>query len=373
MFVNLPFEIWARIASFLPVQVVKKLYSLNHAMFEIAMKEKYRALLLESPGDILKALVILAELRSLTLDIMMEGYQSLSPTIVFPLLERLSIVLSHAYCSTDHKSLIHNVLAPFVNNHHSTLRIFHLSTLGSLYIFDIPSFLSQLQHFPHLETFRLWHPFVSIQQSDSTGVSHVLRLHSEHLLELSLHAKGPIQYSMYPTAEQWYAQEFLKVKLPKLQVLDLDIELYPDIIQTSSYLGQFRHSLKSLKLSVNMLSYEDVREIVHTFSEQDRLSELQMAIGVLSPQLLSLLASELPSLDILFLEFDKLSSSASNGGVWSDLLVYPQIHSWKLRYLTAEPSNDAFEDLREYEQQIRAAFPRLKKLKMGGNQSNSGC
>ncbi|KAG5719102.1 hypothetical protein E4T56_gene2104 [Termitomyces sp. T112] len=313
------------------------------------------------------------ELRNLILDIMLEGYQSLSPTIVFPMLERLDIVLSHAYCSTDHKSILDNVLAPFVNNHHATLRILHLSTLRSLYIFDIPSFLSNLRHYPQLETFGLWHPFVSIRQSDSAGVTHILRLHSEHLLELSLHAKGPIQYSMYPTADQWYAQEFLQVKLPKLQVLDLDIELYPDIVQTTSYLGQFRHSLLSLKLSVNMLSYEDVKEIAQTFSEQDGLLELQMSIDVLSPHLLSLLASELPSLEILVLEFDKLSSSTSDGGVWSDLLVYPALNGWKLRQLTAEPSNDAFGDLQEYRQQIRAALPCLKELKMGRNQSGSEC
>ncbi|KAG6864931.1 hypothetical protein C0991_006282 [Blastosporella zonata] len=407
----LPFEIWSRIASFLSHECVKKLYSVNHALFEIAMEAKYHVALFRSPDEVLVALPLLAhpialahvrclelsphvlintisqlqkregrdcilpkafrnrsrkrppaksikpleqilvvldglsnlaslnlysrgynncedlklamtyirpalasfkELRVLTLDIMVEGYQSLSLTTVFPLLENLHITLSNAYCSTDSKSIIDNILAPFVNNHHATLRAFHLSSLRSIYTFDIPAFLLKLRYFTSLKTFGLWHPFVSIRQSDSAGVRHVLHLHSEHLLELYLHAKGPIQYSMYPTAEQWYAQEFLQVKLPNLQVLDLDIELYPDIVQTAIYLGQFQSSLITLRLSVNTLSYEDVKHIAETFSIQDRLKELCLSVGVLSLQLFALLAEKLPSLEKLFLEFNELGSNSSD-------------------------------------------------------------
>ncbi|KAG6845137.1 hypothetical protein H0H87_000373 [Tephrocybe sp. NHM501043] len=248
-------------------------------------------------------------LRVLTLDIMIEGYQFLSPTTTFPLLETLYIGLSNAYCSTDSKYILDNVLTPFLNNHNSTLRVFKLSSLRTSYTFDIPSLLLKLRHFPRLKTFSLWHPFVSIRQSNSAGLSHILRLHSEHLLELSLHAKGPIQYSMYPTADQWYAQEFLRANLPKLQVLDLDIELYPDINQTTAFLSRFQKSLTSLKLSVNTLSHEDVKHIAETFSTQDRLRELCMSVGVLNPQLFALFAEKLPSLETLFLEFSELVPS----------------------------------------------------------------
>ncbi|KAG6830231.1 hypothetical protein H0H92_001671 [Tricholoma furcatifolium] len=407
MVIDVPFEIWNRIASFLPPADLRRLYSINHAFFEIAMKEKYRVVLLNNSDKVVQALrlltgsiishhvrclkldlpsvisrqrgkrrqtifcktirtrketsqyrspeewipnffsrlsnledlelaarrypdsdhhaletvmqlvtptfISLKTLRVLKLDIMVEGYQSLSSRIVFPVLEHLSISLYHGYCSTDHNFILEDVLAPFVNNQHLTLRIFHLSTVHSLYTFDIPSFLLKLRHLPQLKTFGFWYPFVSIRQSDSVGLSHVLRLHSQHLLELALHAKGPVQFSMYPTREQWYGQEFLRVELPKLQVLDLDIELYDDIVQTVVYLGQFRYSLISLKLFVNILSYDDIVHVVETFSQQDRLKELYVSVDVLSPQLLTLLATNLPSLETLHLEFDRLSSSIVDG------------------------------------------------------------
>ncbi|KAG6909017.1 hypothetical protein DXG01_002403 [Tephrocybe rancida] len=432
MGLNLPFEIWSRIASFLQPECVKKLYSVNHAMFQIGMEEKYRLALFRSSDDLLRVIPLLIHpiasghvrsldlsphilphtvfrldkrenrdgllakafrnrhrkrpptnsvapleqillvlrgftnltslklqshgyhncrelkssirsiapalssfkgLRILTLDIMVEGYQSLAPTTVFPVLEILTIALSHAYCSTDSKFIIHNVLAPFINNHHSTLCTFNLSTLHSPYTFDIPAFLLDLRHFSRLRSFSLRHPFVSIRQSDSAGVSHILRLHSEQLLELSLHAKGPIRYSMYPTAEQWYAQEFLQIQLPKLQVLDLDIELYPDIIRTASYLGQFRDSLISLKLAVNTLSYDDVQHIAETFSRQDRLTELRMSIGALSLQIFALLAKKLPALEILFLEFDELDMDSSDESMRGSSMLAE-------RYLSKSPNSN---------------------------------
>lgn len=40
--ISLPFEVWLKIASFLPRDDRQKLYTVNHSLFQIAMDERYR-------------------------------------------------------------------------------------------------------------------------------------------------------------------------------------------------------------------------------------------------------------------------------------------------------------------------------------------
>ena len=40
--VDLPLEIWLYIASFIPPDQLRKLYAVNHALFVIAMEERYK-------------------------------------------------------------------------------------------------------------------------------------------------------------------------------------------------------------------------------------------------------------------------------------------------------------------------------------------
>lgn len=48
---DLPFDIWVHITTFLPASQRCKLYAVNHALFEIAMDEQYRAMdLSHRPG-----------------------------------------------------------------------------------------------------------------------------------------------------------------------------------------------------------------------------------------------------------------------------------------------------------------------------------
>lgn len=41
---NIPFEIWSEVATYLPACDLKTLYPVNHAFFELAMAERYRAI-----------------------------------------------------------------------------------------------------------------------------------------------------------------------------------------------------------------------------------------------------------------------------------------------------------------------------------------
>ena len=47
----LPFDIWLHIASFLPSSQLRNLYTVNHALFEIAMDERYKEIRFDFRSD----------------------------------------------------------------------------------------------------------------------------------------------------------------------------------------------------------------------------------------------------------------------------------------------------------------------------------
>jgi hypothetical protein len=40
---SLPYDVWARIVSFIPKDIVRKLYAVNQVLFHIAMEERYKS------------------------------------------------------------------------------------------------------------------------------------------------------------------------------------------------------------------------------------------------------------------------------------------------------------------------------------------
>lgn len=57
---DLPFDLWFEILSYLPSNDRRRLYSINHAIFEIAMDERYRELRFKDGRQILINLELLS-------------------------------------------------------------------------------------------------------------------------------------------------------------------------------------------------------------------------------------------------------------------------------------------------------------------------
>lgn len=245
-------------------------------------------------------------LQRLTLDITLESYRlALSTTLVLPRLEDLSVKLSRAQNNdSSDDAVLHNIMIPFVNNHHLTLQSLDISSEQG---FDISSLVLKLQHFPCLWKFSASYPIFTIRQADqSSGLRHVLETHSDTLRSIRFRFQ-PLG-GIYPTEDDWHEQAFLCVKLPNLESADLCIEGYAlRNIDPSRYLQQYANSLTSVTFHrPRVLVYEDVERLVGLFAHHDRLRSLDITVHVLNPHLLDLIAEKLPSLGRLALSFTML-------------------------------------------------------------------
>lgn len=123
-------------------------------------------------------------LLSLTLDVNLVGYRHvLSPTLILPRLEVLTVELSPTYHTADSTVILCDVLAPFLNNQHHTLQSFDLSSRIN---FNMCAFLLKIDHLPRLRNLAFFCPLVGIRRSNTSGLRRLLKLHSETLQTLSL-------------------------------------------------------------------------------------------------------------------------------------------------------------------------------------------
>jgi len=313
-----------------------------------------------------------SNLRTLLVDLSLEGIcLAISPSTTFPRLEDLHIVLSSAYHTTDPSSILTGSIAPFINNHHSTLCSLQLKFLAEP-VFSISPFLLRLRHFPHLSTFWLSNEFVSIHQSDSSGLQYVLESHAHQLTELSLHISQSFdvaQYFAVTTDAEWYGQGFLQLGLPNLKTLELRMQLFTDINLTSVYLQKIESSLTSLAMYSLNLSYDEITTLCSVFTRRNHLQKLSLTVDILSLQLLELFATKLSNLEVLCLKYEQFSSMpldrfAVGPFQFQDTLrAYSQADKYagrKLWYLAAKPQSYACDTISrrvECEKALRIALP----------------
>ncbi|KAF8067925.1 hypothetical protein FPV67DRAFT_1494253 [Lyophyllum atratum] len=315
-------------------------------------------------------------LRHLALEIRSDDYHHiLSPTTTFPKLEALEITFAWTSYTVDTSSDLCDFLGPFVNNHHPTLCFLSLAAPQRRCNFDLSNFLLQLRQFPYLNNFSIFHHFTSIRQSINLGLTHILSLHADQLRELSLRFVGPIQHLTTPTIDELHGQGYFMVQLPKLESLSVWLEPFPEIIRISQYLHQFKSSLTSLTLGYKCLSFHDVKTIVTTFADEDQIRSLTISVKFLSPCLLKLLATTMPSLDTLILSHadSELSSDHSDRSP-SPILFQKTVREladscvgWKLRKLIANVTWSGYwspEALDGCERAIRSAIPAIQILKI---------
>ncbi|KAF5383297.1 hypothetical protein D9615_004775 [Tricholomella constricta] len=269
------------------------------------------------------------------------------------------------YLTTDSGAVMTNLIAPFVNRHHLTLRAIHITSPPSDYKLDISPLLHNLRYFPNLTTLSVVYDFISIHQSPTSELTHFLSMHADQLQEYALHIRGPVSYDMHPDSDDWDRQEFLRTPLPHLKKLDLSIELFPSILCASKHLEQFAGSLTSLILSHKHFSYLNIESIVDVFSDRDLLRHLVVSIDFLSPQLLALLATKLPGLEAFSCEYKYLSSDPSN--LFRREPSLQAWRRWKLRELVAQPNHTVPAEVSAaFGKAVREAVPGLRTLSLTG-------
>lgn len=247
-------------------------------------------------------------LRVLILNVVLEGCEYiLSPSLTFSRLETLIINLSKAYRTTDCSNIISNLLVPFVNNHHITLRSFEVSSHD---YFDLCVLFGGLRQSSNLAKLKIDYRFASLELTNTAGLHHLLQLHATSLQELDLQFR-PINdvFVEYPLPNKWFQQKFLQVKLPELQSLDLGMLYFAaDLHRTADYLKQYQNSLTSLVLRSVAFTLFEVDILISSFSRMNHLRKLDIDVFHFSPTLLDLLAMKLPYLHHLELGFDRFSS-----------------------------------------------------------------
>lgn len=296
-----------------------------------------------------------SNLRSLTLVApLFESKFPLDPTLVFPNLDQLSIELSCQYGRVDGTKLVENLLVPFMNNHHSTLRSLALSLQIEGLASPLPLF-SGIRHLPYLSKFIFCCQFPSaVRGPDTSALLHILTKHSNHLRELEL----MLSHWSTPEPHVWYTQASLHVALPRLEFLHVTLDFFSVSFRTAAYLRQFKNSLMTLKLTGRRLTYSETEQIINVFAGPDKLRVLHLEIDHLGPELFDLFSITLPSLDVLYLVFLWVSSAFYQ-------TMERQLYSeWNLRHFTARPYLRIDPDiLANWEATIRAALPHLQTFK----------
>lgn len=247
-------------------------------------------------------------LRVLILNVVLEGCEYiLSPSLTFSRLETLIINISKAYRTTDCSKIISNLLVPFVNNHHTTLRSFEVSSYD---YFDLCVLFGGLQQSANLTQLKIDYRFASLELTNTSGLHHLLQLHTTSLQEFNLQFRPvPDVFVEYPLPSKWFQQKFLQVKLPELQSLDLGMEYFAtDLHRTADYLKQYQNSLTSLALRSAVFTLFEVDILISAFAGTNHLRKLDIGVFHFSATLLDLLAMKLPCLHHLELGFGRFSS-----------------------------------------------------------------
>jgi hypothetical protein len=188
------------------------------------------------------------------------------------------------------------------------------------------SFLTDLPpHFPNLKKVELFTIF-SLTSCQITPIFQFLSKHSNQLEELTI-KPYPRQTSFnhsddsYATwISDWAPNRFGTLIFPQLKIFDAGLHEYPKTrpmwtipnpnAKPLPNLGILAPNLRRLVMTDLALSFERINDLVSTLGRG--LQSIEFVVTVLSPQLLDLLASKVPSLEMLAVEYKAISDVKDN-------------------------------------------------------------
>ena len=225
-------------------------------------------------------------------------YVSAMPKLVFPCLQELDITLSAGVFLRDR-------VVPFINDHHSTLQSLKLSFDKVVPMDDLDAclYLPQIRCIPNLSTLHFYYYTTTELDLDTSGLHTFLSTHSTGLRALRLNLLSDLDFNGQFNLDDRYSQPIFHIALPCLELLELGSGCCTNLQMTATYLQQYAHSLKYLKLEHAHLAFQEVKILLTVLAEHDNLRSLSIYVRYLTPELLDLLAKKLPSLDHLYVMY----------------------------------------------------------------------
>ncbi|KDR76141.1 hypothetical protein GALMADRAFT_247352 [Galerina marginata CBS 339.88] len=278
-------------------------------------------------------------LRTLELRIPLEDMAKVLPpvgTATLTSLETLYVQIIRASLTTSEGAIIMKQLLPFVNHHRRTLKSLTLDVAEQT---NLSPFLLGLHHVPSLESFKLKQPFVSEDETDFTGLKHFFQMHRSHLTHFDIDMIST--FTHYPTPYAFFAQDCFSVALPKLRGLSIHLHYFPPAYSEGilPYIHQFKSTLVSLEVHEHRWILGRLQTLVEGFSSTSTLKELKICLTDFSPDVLLLLATNLPNLDTLNIDFETLSPEGfpipwrRDTPLFVDAMGQIKLPTWHLRVL----------------------------------------
>ncbi|KAG6902356.1 hypothetical protein C0995_001153 [Termitomyces sp. Mi166 len=256
----------------------------------------------ESPVPFLAA-VFRSNLRKLALDISLENIAKLLDPCSAPhSIEELDLVIrvdhTTAKHGRDHASILINHLAPSIVRLRHSLRRLAIQAWEPL---DFSPLFLSLAHLPLLSHLTLAIPIEAPHLGDPIGFSAFLRRQNLTLRSLTLRAtqySGPGLTPDPASFVSWLASALEGVHIPHLRTLDISSGLFP-LSAALVVLSKLGGTIKDLNLTGCFHEYVDVESVLATLRGRKRIERLErLRVGTvrLTPDLVDLLAEELPGL-----------------------------------------------------------------------------
>lgn len=139
-------------------------------------------------------------LGHLVLFLSLDGYRyAITPTLLFPALQNLKISSNEDDTTRDGTKVFRDLLIPFINNHHSTLK------WVQVLVVVLPILASMVSIIFHIcRSSEFSHDFNFSAQIDTSGLQYLLQTHANGLREVSL----SFPYLGYISSSEWYGREF---------------------------------------------------------------------------------------------------------------------------------------------------------------------
>ncbi|KIM39891.1 hypothetical protein M413DRAFT_446811 [Hebeloma cylindrosporum] len=313
-----------------------------------------------------------SNLRSLQLNVPLEDLGKVLPSFPKHLgsLENLSLSITRALFNTDETNIFREILIPFINTHHKGLRSLSFDVADQFNTFS--PLLKALLPMPSLRCFKLKQPFVGEQHTNFSGLQHFFKVHRPYLTRFDLDIMPTFTHHPIPFA--FFAQDCFNVPLPKLMHLSIHLQHFPRQYAGGMlpYIHQFRSTLRSLKVSHYQWTSESLQTLVEGFTSSGILKELEVSILEFSPDILCTLGANLPNLEVLSLDFQKVIPE----GQIADPARYPfngkliplfcaemadlDFSQWRLRSLNLKPLHTDISERILFKEALANALPHVE-------------